>query len=55
MKRKKEIPVYLICGFLDAGKTEFLKSVLTPDGLADGSVPCCSSVRRERRSTTRPS
>ena len=37
MKRKKEIPVYLICGFLDAGKTEFLKSVLTPDGLADGS------------------
>ena len=37
MKQKKEIPVYLVCGFLDAGKTEFLKSVLTPDGLADGS------------------
>lgn len=37
MKKEKEIPVYLVCGFLDSGKTEFLKSILTPDGLADGS------------------
>lgn len=35
--KKADVPVYVVCGFLDAGKTTFLKSVLTPDGLADGS------------------
>lgn len=35
--KQTEVPVYVVCGFLEAGKTTFLKSVLTPDGLADGS------------------
>ncbi len=36
MSKKTEIPVYLVTGFLDSGKTSFLRSVLTPEGLADG-------------------
>lgn len=50
MRKGKEIPVYLTAGFLDSGKTQFIKSILTPDGLADGSrtlLFCCEEGEEE--------
>ena len=44
LKRKpKEIPVYLFAGFLEAGKTRFINSILT-DGFAKDErtiLLCC--------------
>lgn len=50
MRKAREIPVYLMTGFLDSGKTQFFKSVLNPDGLADGArtlLFCCEEGEEE--------
>ena len=46
-----DIPVYLVAGFLDAGKTNFINGILE-DGFARQD-PTCSAARRARRSTRR--
>ncbi|MBO6137437.1 MAG: GTPase [Lachnospiraceae bacterium] len=38
MKKKKEVLVYLITGFLESGKTRFLKEVIDEGQFADGKV-----------------
>ena len=44
-----DIPVYLIAGFLDAGKTEFINGILR-DGFAaeDRTLLLCCEGGRER-------
>lgn len=46
-----DIPVYLVAGFLDAGKTEFINGVLQ-DGFAGRREPSSSAVRRGSWSMT---
>ncbi len=46
-----DIPVYLIAGFLDAGKTNFINGILK-DGFAAEDKTLLISARRGRRSTT---
>ena len=40
-----DIPVYLITGFLESGKTSFIKEMLNDEGFNDGSesnlIICC--------------
>ncbi|MFR1616848.1 MAG: hypothetical protein ACLSUM_05660 [Dysosmobacter welbionis] len=45
-----DIPVYLVAGFLDAGKTNFINGILE-DGFARQDPTLCSAARRARRST----
>lgn len=55
-----DIPVYLVAGFLDAGKTNFINGILE-DGFAREDktlLLCCEEGEEEyekRRSTTSPS
>ena len=43
-----DIPVYLVAGFLDAGKTNFINGILE-DGFARRTGLSCSAVRKARR------
>ena len=40
-KRKKEIPVYIFTGFLESGKTTFIKETLKENQFDDGLVTSC--------------
>ena len=44
-----DIPVYLVAGFLDAGKTNFINGILE-DASPARIPPCCSAAKRARRS-----
>ena len=38
------VPIYLITGFLESGKTSFIKDLLTDEGFTDGErtlLICC--------------
>ena len=49
-----DIPVYLVVGFLDGGKTNFINGILE-DGFARKDRTCFSAARRETRSIRRSS
>ena len=49
-----DIPVYLVAGFLDAGKTNFINGILE-DGFAREDKRRARRSTRKRRLTTSPS
>lgn len=48
------IPVYLINGFLESGKTEFIKYTLAQPYFQTRGKPCYWSVKKGKRNTRRP-
>lgn len=51
MAKAVEIPVYLFTGFLEGGKTRFIRETLEDRNSMPGSTPCWCCARRARRNT----
>ena len=51
MAKAVEIPVYLFTGFLEGGKTRFIRETLEDKKFNAVSTPCWCCARRARRNT----
>ena len=52
MSEQEFIPVYMLTGFLESGKTTMIKSMLADEGFSSGQktlIICCEDRSEERR------
>ena len=50
MKEQRIVPVYMITGFIESGKTTMIQSMLTDEGFTDGQktlIICCEEGENE--------
>ena len=53
-REEEKTPVFVINGFLEAGKTQFLRFTMEQSYFRQRARLCASSARRVRKNTRRP-